>query len=124
MSTRILYVDDEPDIREVAMMALELDPDFEVRSAQSGDEAIEVAATWRPDMILLDVMMPIMDGPTALRTLRSRADTASIPVIFVTARTQAHETERFAELGAAGVIAKPFDPMSLAATVRRYLADG
>ena len=119
--SRILYVDDEDDIREVAVMALELDPELDVRSCASGPAAISVAEEWRPDLILLDVMMPSMDGPTVLRKLVSNSDTASIPVVFITARTQKHEISGFLELGALGVIAKPFDPMTLAGDVRDYL---
>lgn len=121
MTTRILYVDDEPDIREVAAMSLELDPEFEVRTAASGVEALPLAAEWKPDLILLDVMMPVMDGPTTFGRLREQPDTAGIPVVFITARTQAQEVEGFKALGAKGVIAKPFDPMGLASTVRGYL---
>jgi len=121
MTTRILYVDDEADIREIAAMSLELDPDFEVRTAASGLDALPAAAEWKPDLILLDVMMPAMDGPTTFGKLREQPETAGIPVVFITARTQAHEVEAFKALGAKGVIAKPFDPMSLAATVRNYL---
>lgn len=119
--SRILYVDDEADIREVAAMSLELDPDFEVRTCASGIEAIGAAAEWLPDLILLDVMMPLMDGPATLAKLRAQPETKDIPVVFITARTQAHEVEGFKSLGARGVIAKPFDPMALAATVRDYL---
>ncbi|MBA3677580.1 MAG: response regulator [Sphingosinicella sp.] len=122
MSVRILYVDDEADIREVAAMSLELDPGLEVRTCSSGSEAIAVAAEWKPSLILLDVMMPGMDGPTTFANLRQQAETADIPVVFITARTQAQEVEGFKALGAQGVIAKPFDPMSLAPTVREYLA--
>ena len=118
MSKRILYVDDQADIREVASMALELEPNFEVRTAASGVEAIELASVWGPDLIMLDVMMPVMDGPTTLSRLREQADTRETPVIFITARTQAKEVEGFRALGAVGVIAKPFDPMQLAAEVR------
>lgn len=121
MPARILYVDDEPDIREVAAMAIELDPDLEVRTCESGEEALAVAPGWRPDLILLDVMMPVMDGPATLAALRAGGVAADIPVVFITARTQAHEAERFFSLGAAGIIAKPFDPMTLAGTVRAYL---
>ena len=121
MKTRILYVDDEADIREVAAMSLELDPDFEVRIAGSGAEALATAAEWKPDLILLDVMMPVMDGPTTFGHLKEGAQTCGIPVVFITARTQAHEVEGFKALGARGVIAKPFDPMSLAGTVRQYV---
>ena len=121
MSSRILYVDDEDDIREVAAMALELDPDLEVRTCASGAEALAAAAEWQPALILLDVMMPGMDGPTTLGRLRERPETDDIPVVFITARTQAQEVEGFKALGAKGVIAKPFDPMTLAAQVRGYL---
>jgi CheY-like chemotaxis protein len=121
MKTRILYVDDEDDIREVAVFALELDPQLEVRSARSGMEALEVITSWRPDLILLDVMMPGMDGPEMLARMRAGPEPADLPVVFITARTQAHEVERFLALGAAGVIAKPFDPMTLAATARGHL---
>jgi CheY-like chemotaxis protein len=119
--TRILYVDDEADIREVAQMSIELDPGFEVRTCSSGPEAIAEAAAWRPDLILLDVMMPGMDGPTVFARLKERGDMAGIPVVFITARTQAQEVAAFFELGARGVIAKPFDPMTLAAQVRGFL---
>lgn len=115
---RVLYVDDEPDIREIARIALDLDDGMVIETASSGQEAIRKAAAWRPDVILLDVMMPEMDGPTTLAALRSREDTSSIPVVFITARTQTHEVERFRSLGACAVIAKPFDPMLLAAQVR------
>jgi len=118
---RILHVDDEPDIREVVELSLGLDPDFTVRSCGSGKEALAVAAEWQPDFILLDVMMPVMDGPATLAQLRENAETVSIPVIFMTARAQAREVDRFRSLGAVGVIPKPFDAMTLAASVRSYV---
>jgi CheY-like chemotaxis protein len=118
---RILHVDDEPDIREVVELALSLDPDFMLQGCGSGSEALAVAAEWQPDMVLLDVMMPVMDGPATLVQLRENARTASIPVIFMTARAQAREVDRFRSLGAVGVIPKPFDPMTLAASVRSYV---
>jgi CheY-like chemotaxis protein len=118
---RILHVDDEPDIREVVELSLGLDPDFVVQSCGSGKEALAAAAEWQPDFILLDVMMPVMDGPATLVQLRENARTASIPVIFMTARAQAREVDRFRSLGAVGVIPKPFDPMTLAASVRSYV---
>ena len=119
--TRILYVDDEPDIREIAELSLSLDPDFDVRTAGSGREALALAAAWRPDLIRLDVMKPEMDGPAVLARLREDAVTATIPVGFVTARAQKSEMQNFATLDAVGVIAKPFDPVSLAAQVRDLL---
>ncbi|HSX56709.1 MAG TPA: response regulator [Sphingomonas sp.] len=119
--TRILYIDDEADIREVAQMALELDPVFEVRSCASGAEGVVEAAAWRPDLILLDVMMPGMDGPTTFARLAEQPETAGIPVVFITARTQSSEVAGFRDLGARGVLAKPFDPMTLADQVRGLL---
>ncbi|TPN83144.1 response regulator [Mesorhizobium sp. CU2] len=122
MPARILYVDDEDDIREIAQMSLELDPEFEVRSSPSGIKALADAAAWRPDLILLDVMMPDMDGPETLKRLGESPATALIPVVFITARTQTHEVERYLAMGAVGVIAKPFDPMALAGEVRKLLS--
>jgi CheY-like chemotaxis protein len=118
---RILHVDDEPDIREVVELSLGLDPDFTMQSCGSGKEALTVAAKWQPDFILLDVMMPVMDGPATLVQLRENVKTANIPVIFMTARAQAREVDRFRSLGAVGVIPKPFDSMTLAASVRSYV---
>jgi two-component system, OmpR family, response regulator len=120
-ATRILYVDDEPDIREVVDISLGLHPDFEVRECASGAEAIATAAEWSPALILLDVIVPEMDGPATLAQLRENPKTSSIPVLFMTARTQAREVEYMIALGARGVIAKPFDPMTLAFVVRKHL---
>ena len=118
---RVLHVDDEPDIREVVEISLGLDPDFMVRSCPSGGDAITAAADWSPDLILLDVMMPGMDGPMTLSRLRDSPRTSGIPVIFMTARAQPQELEHFRALGAEGVISKPFDPLTLAASVRRHM---
>ena len=118
---RVLHVDDEPDIREVVEISLALDSDFETRGCGSGREALAVAVDWQPNLILLDVMMPVMDGPATLAQLRDNAQTAKIPVVFITARAQTKELDLFRSLGAAGVIHKPFDPMTLAASVRKYV---
>jgi CheY-like chemotaxis protein len=120
---RILHVDDEPDIREVVELALGLDADFAVQSCPSGGEGLAAAAQDPPDLILLDVMMPGMDGPTTLKRLRENPQTAAIPVVFMTARAQTREIELFLSLGAVGVIAKPFDPMMLATLVRQYVPE-
>jgi CheY-like chemotaxis protein/HPt (histidine-containing phosphotransfer) domain-containing protein len=120
-SVRVLHVDDEPDIREVVELSLSLDPDLAVRSCGSGGDGLAAAAIWSPDLILLDVMMPNMDGPTTLTHLQQNPRTADIPVVFMTARAQPRELEHFVSLGAEGVIAKPFDPMTLAASVRNYI---
>jgi CheY-like chemotaxis protein len=118
---RILLVDDEPDIREVVDVSLGLDPEFKMRACASGADALVTAAEWSPTLILLDVMMPVMDGPTTLANLRKNPRTAHIPILFLTARAQSGEIERFIALGAQGVLSKPFDPMTLAALVRRHL---
>jgi CheY-like chemotaxis protein len=120
-SVRVLHIDDEPDIREVVEISLGLDPDFEMRSCGSGQEALALVTHWLPDIILLDVMMPVMDGPATLALLRESVRTADIPVIFMTARAQSREIELFRSLGAVGVIQKPFDPMKLAASVRGHI---
>jgi CheY-like chemotaxis protein len=120
-SIRILHVDDEPDIREIVDMSLGLNADFEVRGCASGAEALVVAAEWAPFLIMLDVMMPGMDGPTTLSHLGRNPRTAEIPVLFMTARAQAREVEQFIALGAQGVISKPFEPMTLASLVRSHL---
>jgi CheY-like chemotaxis protein len=119
----VLYVDDEPDIREVATFALEVDPEIAVTSFGSGEAALTALdAGLSPDAILLDVMMPDMDGPATLIAIRERSRLADTPVVFITARAQAHEQERFRSLGAVGVITKPFEPMRLAAELRALLA--
>jgi CheY-like chemotaxis protein len=118
---RVLHVDDEPDIREVVEMSLSLDPELAIKSCASGADALSTSNDWPPDLILLDVMMPIMDGPTTLQHLREQSVTTNTPVVFMTARAQAREIESFVSLGAAGVIPKPFDPMTLAQSVRGFV---
>jgi CheY-like chemotaxis protein len=120
-SYRILHVDDEPDIREIVDMSLGLNTEFEVRACACGPDAIAMAAEWSPFLILLDVMMPGMDGPTTLTHLRQDPRTAAIPVLFMTARAQEREVQQLIALGAQGVISKPFDPMTLAFQVRNHL---
>jgi len=123
-SLKVLYVDDEADIREVAVFSLEMDPEIEVRTAASGPEALALldAGGWRPDVFLLDVMMPGMDGPGVLREIRRRPAFDHTPAIFITARAQPREQSRFIAAGAVGVIAKPFDPLTLAGDLRAVLA--
>ena len=113
----ILYVDDEPDIREIVAMALSMVPSLSINTADSGSRALQRMRVQRPDMVLLDVMMPNMDGPTTLQQMRSSPDLQSIPVIFMTAKAMPQEVARFRSLGAAAVIPKPFDPMLLAEQV-------
>lgn len=111
---RILVIDDEDDIREVAQLCLETVGGWEVITAASGTEGLEKAASQTPDAILLDVMMPDMDGPTTFKKLQANLSTQNIPVILLTAKVQASERRRFAELGVKAVFVKPFDPMTLA----------
>ena len=118
---RILYVDDEPDLREIAVLALELDPDLEVQACADGMEAIAKAASWRPHLVMLDVMMPGMDGPETLAGIRTTPGCERMPAVFITARTQSVEVRQLMNLGVLGVIPKPFDPFDLAGQVRAFL---
>ena len=119
---RILYVEDEPDIRVVAQMALEAVGGFAVIACASGEEALSAASGAGADLLLLDVMMPGMDGPSTLKALRGLPATADTPVIFMTAKVQAAEVAAYKGLGALDVIPKPFDPMELSAQIRRIWA--
>jgi len=121
MSRRILIVDDEDDIREVAQLSLEMVAGWDVIPARSGEEGIRLAAEERPDAVLLDVMMPDMDGPTTFRRLRDDPATSSIPVILLTAKVQPADLRRFDGLGVEGVLSKPFDPMDLARQISATL---
>jgi CheY-like chemotaxis protein len=113
----VLIIDDDDGIREVAKMSLELVAGWEVTTAASGDEGLVRARETQPEGILLDVMMPGMDGPATLTALRADDAVGATPVIFLTAKVQASERTRFAEMDVAGLIAKPFDPMKLASQV-------
>lgn len=115
---KILYVEDEPDIQAVARVALETVGGFTVEICNSGEEALNKIKEFIPDLILLDVMMPGMDGPTTLKALRKISGIAEIPAVFMTAKVQPSEVESYKKEGAVDVIAKPFDPMNLANQVR------
>jgi len=119
---RILYVEDEPDIQAVAKLALEAIGGFEVKVCGSGKEALDSAPAFSPDLILLDVMMPGMDGPTTLQAMRALPELAHTPVIFMTAKVQPQEVAGYKNLGALDVIPKPFDPMTLADNVKKIWA--
>jgi len=118
---RVLIVDDEDDIREVARVSLELIGGFTVLMARSGHEGVTVACNEHPDVILLDVMMPDLDGVATYQTLQADNATSAIPVIFLTAKLQASDRRRFAGLGAKSIIAKPFDPLELPLQVKGAL---
>jgi len=119
---RIFFVEDDPDIRTVTRMALEAVGGFTVATCGSGQEALSEVQAFAPDLILLDVMMPVMDGPATLAALRRIPAAAEVPVVFMTARVQSQEILLYKELGACDVIAKPFDPMLLADIVRAIWA--
>ncbi|CCG02700.1 response regulator [Blastococcus saxobsidens] len=110
---RILVIDDEDDIREVAQMSLEAMGGWQVLTAHCGAAGLVTAAAERPDVILLDVMMPDMDGPTTFQRLRTDPATADIPVVFLTAKVRSADRQFLTDLGGDAVLSKPFDPVSL-----------
>lgn len=114
---KIMMVEDDPDIQVVASLALEAVGGFEVLVCSSGVEALERVEGFAPDLVVLDVMMPGMDGPTVLKHLRERPQTANLPIVFMTAKAQSHEIALYKEMGALNVVTKPFDPMTLPQTL-------
>jgi CheY-like chemotaxis protein len=118
---RILIIDDEEDIREVAQLSLEMAANWDVLTASSGREGLAKAEVEQLDAILLDVMMPDWDGVTTFQQLQANPATQHIPVLLLTAKMQAADKRRFAQLGVTAVIAKPFDPMTLADQVAKFL---
>lgn len=120
---RILYAEDDADIQAIAVMVLETINGFTLEVCSSGSEALRKAVEFNPDLILLDVMMPGMDGPETLKNLRQFPTLAATPVVFMTAKVQPQEVQGYLDLGAAGVIAKPFDPMTLADQLRAIWDD-
>ena len=110
---KVLLIDDEDDIRIVGRMSLEKVGGWDVLDTSAGAEGIDLAASEQPDAILLDSMMPEMDGPATIQRLKADERTRGIPVLFLTAKLQPADRERYLELGAEGVIPKPFDPMTL-----------
>jgi CheY-like chemotaxis protein len=121
-AVHILLVDDDDDIREIATISLEAVGGWQVSAASSGAEGIATAIAGSPDAILLDVMMPDMDGPTTFRRLQDDAQTRDIPVIFLTAKAHTADRQRLEQSGVAGLLTKPFDPMTLSAEVAAILA--
>ena len=118
---RVLIIDDEDDIREVAALSLEATAGWEILTASSGREGILVAVREKPEAILMDVMMPEMDGPTTFKQLQLNPETASIPVVLLTAKVQGADQRRFAGLGVAAVLFKPFDPLTLSSQISEVL---
>ncbi|EKQ66870.1 response regulator with CheY-like receiver domain and winged-helix DNA-binding domain [Leptolyngbyaceae cyanobacterium JSC-12] len=121
MTKRILVIDNEPYIQEVTQICLQTTAGWQVLTASSGHEGIARAEAEQPDAILLDVMMPDMDGPTTFQKLQANSSTCQIPVILLTAKVQASDRRRYDELGVKGAIAKPFNPLQLASQVATTL---
>ncbi len=118
---RILIIDDEDDIREVAALSLEATAGWQILTASSGAEGISIASAQRPDAILMDVMMPGVDGPTTFRNMQAIPAVSGIPVLLLTAKVQGVDQRRFANLGVASVLFKPFDPLTLAQQISDVL---
>ena len=121
MVHKILIIDDEDDIREVAALSLQTVAGWDVIMASSGAQGVARASEQHPDAILLDVMMPGMDGPTTFRELRKNPATAGIPVLLLTAKVQGSDQRRFADLGVQAILFKPFDPLTLSSQISSAL---
>lgn len=115
---RILYAEDEPDIQQVALLALEVVGGYNLKTCNSGLEAVAQVEAFAPQLLLFDVMMPDMDGPTALARIRELDAYKDTTAIFMTAKVQPNEVQGYRDMGAVDVIAKPFDPMMLAAQIQ------
>jgi CheY-like chemotaxis protein len=115
---RILYAEDEPDIQQVASLALEMVGGFTLKTCSSGLEAVAEIEAFDPQLLLFDVMMPDMDGPSALAKIRENDAYRETPVIFMTAKVQPGEVQQYLDMGAVDVIPKPFDPMTLASQIQ------
>lgn len=124
---RILYVEDDADIREIVRVSLEMVGDYDVAACESCGDALDVVDEFNPDLLLLDVMMPELDGPATLRKLRQRESAANAPAVFITAKVQAGDMAHYERLGVVDVIVKPFDPMVLSERIgqiwQRYRSD-
>ncbi len=118
---KLLHLEDDADIREIAELALDLSGEFELVQCSSGEEALTKILTFTPDVVLLDMMMPGMTGRQTLEKMREQPPFALVPAIFMTARTQLTEIEELLQFGAAGVISKPFDPMTLPEQILKFL---
>ncbi len=121
MNQRILIIDDDDDVREATQICLEVTGDWQIITASSGQEGLIKAIAEQPDLILLDVMMPVMDGLETFAELQANVETRSIPVILLTAKAQPAELRSFTQLQVSDVITKPYDPFNLADRVAKIL---
>lgn len=115
---KILYAEDEPDVQTVVELTIQTMSDYQIKICDNGKKLLDCIGEYNPDLILLDVMMPEMDGPTTFKNLQLDDNTKNIPVVFMTAKAQVHEIETFKEIGVLGVITKPFDPINLCEEIR------
>ncbi|MGB3299846.1 MAG: response regulator [Phormidesmis sp.] len=122
MTKRILIVDDDADIREATQLCLEITGHWEVLKAANGPDGIAIAQLEKPDAILLDMMLPGMDGLTILQRLRENPATQQIPIVVLTAKAQSHEQQRFGQLNVASVITKPYDPLTISDQISSALS--
>jgi two-component system OmpR family response regulator len=120
---KILYAEDDPDIQEIGILALETLGGFTVKACDNGSEVLPAALEFRPDMVILDIMMPGMDGVEALRVLREDDSFTDTPVIFMTAKVMKEEQQKYIEMGVLDIIAKPFDPISLCERIQEIWRD-
>lgn len=116
---KILYAEDEPDVQMVVEITVQTMSNYDIKICSNGKILLENVEEYNPDLILLDVMMPEMDGPTTFKHLQENEKTKDIPVIFMTAKAQTHEVEIFKNIGVVGVITKPFDPVQLCSEIEQ-----
>jgi two-component system, OmpR family, response regulator len=121
--SKILYAEDDPDIQEIGALALETLGGFTVKACDNGAEVLPAAIEFQPDMVILDIMMPGMDGVEALRVLRENDSFKDTPVIFMTAKVMKEEQQKYIEMGVLDIIAKPFDPISLCERIHEIWRD-
>ncbi|MBI5273793.1 MAG: response regulator [Chlamydiales bacterium] len=115
---KILVVDDDPDILIICRYSLEMNPQYVVKSVSSGEQAVKEATEFQPDLILLDILMPIMDGPATVQALRKIPETMKTPIVFFTASVITNRQEQFLKMGVVDIIVKPFDPLILSSQLQ------
>ena len=120
---KVLHVDDDDDIRLIASLALSLNPDFEVEQCSSGEEALEKVKSFKPDLFLLDMMMPGMTGEETWMKLKENSTLKEVPAIFMSAKAERNFAESLIKKGAVAVITKPFDPMNLCRILIEHLQE-
>lgn len=116
---KILYAEDELDVQTVVELTVQAMSDYEIKICENGKKLLECVEEYEPDLVLLDVMMPEMDGPTTFKNLQTNEKTKNIPVIFMTAKAQVQEVSDMLKSGVIGIITKPFDPLELCNDIKK-----